>query len=119
DGTPAGVKEEGGLLEQPMREIRVLCTPSNIPEAIHVNVEELEMNSSISIEEIKVDDEIEILDAPEQVVAAVVFVKEVELEPVIEDEELEPGLVGEEGEEGEDGVEGEEGADAEADGDEE
>lgn len=106
-GTPAGVKEEGGVLEQQMREIRILCTPSNIPESIEVNVEDLEMNESISIAEVKVDNEIEILESPEQVVASVVFVKEEELEPEIEEEELEPELIGEEGEEA--AAEGEEG----------
>lgn len=107
-GTPLGVREEGGLLEQQMREIRVSCTPSNIPEAIDVDVEELAANDSVSISDITVDDEIEILEAPESVVASVVFVKELELEPEVEEELEEPELVGEEGEaEGEE-AEGEE-----------
>ncbi len=95
-GNPKGVREEGGLLEQQMREITVKCTPSNIPESIDVDVEELEANESISISEIKVDDEIEIMESPESVVASVVFVKEVELEPTDEDELAEPELVGDE-----------------------
>lgn len=105
-GEPVGVDDEGGLLEQMMREVLVKCTPSNIPESIDVNVEHLDMNESITIAEIEVDDELEILDPPESVIAAVVFVKELELEPTPEDELVEPELVGEEGEE----VEGEEGA---------
>ena len=109
-GSPVGVRDEGGLLEQQLREIRVLCTPSNIPESIEVNVEDLDMNESISVSEVKVDSEIEILESPEQLVASVVFVKEEELEPVVEEEDLEPELIGEEGEEG---VEGEEGAETE------
>ena len=92
-GNPIGVRNEGGLLEQQMREIRVLCTPSNIPEAIEVNVEELAASASIAISEVEVDDEIEILEAPEQVVASVVFVKEEEEETEVE-EGLEPELVG-------------------------
>ncbi|MDH3493224.1 MAG: 50S ribosomal protein L25, partial [Acidobacteriota bacterium] len=103
-GSPRGVREEGGMLEQQMREIRVLCLPSNIPESIDLDVGDLELNQSISISDITVDGEIEILDSPEQTVVAVVFVKEVELEPEVEEEELEPGLVGEEDED----VEGEE-----------
>ncbi len=104
-GSPYGVREEGGMLEQQMREIRVSCLPSNIPESIDVDVEALELNESITIGEITTDEGVEVLEAPESVVAVVVYVKEVELEPVVEEEELEPELIGEEGEEGEE-VEG-------------
>ncbi len=104
-GSPHGVREEGGMLEQQMREIRVSCLPSNIPESIDVDVEALELNESITIGEITTDEGVEVLEAPESVVAVVVYVKEVELEPVVEEEELEPELIGEEGEEGEE-VEG-------------
>ncbi len=100
-GSPYGVREEGGMLEQQMREIRVSCLPSNIPESIDVDVEALELNESITIGEITTDEGVEVLEAPESVVAVVVYVKEVELEPVVEEEELEPELIGEEGEEGE------------------
>ncbi len=100
-GSPHGVREEGGMLEQQMREIRVSCLPSNIPESIDVDVEALELNESITIGEITTDEGVEVLEAPESVVAVVVYVKEVELEPVVEEEELEPELIGEEGEEGE------------------
>ena len=93
-GNPVGVRNEGGLLEQQMRELRVLCTPSNIPESIEVDVEDLEASASIPVSEVKVDDEIEILEAPEQVVASVVFVKEEEEEVEVE-EGLEPEVIGE------------------------
>lgn len=94
-GNPIGVREEGGLLEQQMREIIVKCTPSNIPETINVNVEDLAANQSISIGDITVDDEIEILEDPESTIASVVFVKE-EVEEVEVEEGLEPELIGEE-----------------------
>jgi large subunit ribosomal protein L25 len=94
-GTPKGVSD-GGVLEQLMREINVKCLPSNIPDSIDVDVENLEMNESISIENIEVDEGVEILDSPESVIASVVFVRE-EVEEVEEVEEgLEPGIVGEE-----------------------
>lgn len=100
-GSAIGVREEGGMLEQQMREIRVLCMPSNIPDSIEINVEDMELHASISISEVKVDDTIEILESPESVVVSVVFVKEVELEAPEEEDGLEPELVGEELEEGE------------------
>jgi large subunit ribosomal protein L25 len=97
-GSPIGVRDEGGLLEQQMREINVKCTPSNIPETIDINVADLAANESITIADVVVDDEIEILESPESIVAAVVFIKELDLETPEEDEMLEPELIGEESE---------------------
>lgn len=106
-GTPKGVEEDGGLLEQQLREIRVACTPSNIPDSIDVDVSQLEIGDSVSVSDVSVDDEIEILESPEAMVASVVFVKEPELEPEVEEELGEPALIGEEGEEAAEGEEGE------------
>ncbi|MEZ5344726.1 MAG: 50S ribosomal protein L25, partial [Pyrinomonadaceae bacterium] len=80
-GDPYGVREEGGLLEQQLREIRVSCTPSNIPDAIEANVEELKLNESIHVSELEAGDEIEILESPETLVASVVFVRQEVEEP--------------------------------------
>ena len=102
-GIPIGVREDGGLLEQQVRDIRVLCTPSNIPESIDIDVAELRANESLHISDIKVSDEIEIQEIPEMLIAAVVFVKEEVEETVLEDEEgIEPGIVGDGDEDGED-----------------
>jgi len=95
-GTPAGVRDEGGLLEQQLREIRVLCLPSNIPESIDHDVEKLAAGESVHVSDLKVGDEIEILEAPETLVASVVFVREEVEEVEVVDEDLEPGIVGEE-----------------------
>jgi len=102
-GEPKGVREEGGILEQQMREMRVFCTPSNIPEAINVNVESLDIGQSVSVGDVTVDDEIVIHEAPEAMIASVAFVKEPELEPTEEEDIEQPGLVGEE-DEGEEGA---------------
>ncbi len=106
-GTPLGVREEGGLLEQQLREIRVSCIPSNIPESIDVDVEELGANESVHVSDIKADDDLDILESPETLIGSVVFVKEEIEEPEVIDEDLEPGIVGED-EEGEEGEAGEE-----------
>ena len=96
-GDPVGA-EEGGVLNQQLREISVFCRPSKIPDSIEVDVSELDMNESISISDLKVDEDLEINEDPEATVASVVFVKEPELEPTPEEELEEPELVGEEGE---------------------
>lgn len=96
-GDPVGA-EEGGVLTQQLREVRVLCRPSLIPSSIEVDVSGLEMNESIYISGIDVGEDVEINEDPELVVASVVYVKEPELEPTPEEELEEPELVGEEGE---------------------
>ncbi|MEZ5425929.1 MAG: 50S ribosomal protein L25/general stress protein Ctc [Pyrinomonadaceae bacterium] len=99
--------EEGGVLTQQMREIKVLCTPSKIPESIEVDVSEMQLNDSIHVSDLKVGEDVEIHEDPEAMVASVIFVKEPELEPTPEEELEQPELVGEEGEAEEGGEGGE------------
>ena len=83
------------MLSQAMREIKVLCEPANTPDSIDVDISELTAEHAIHVSDLKVGEGIEIHDAPETVVASIVIVKEVELEPQIE-EGAEPEVVGEE-----------------------
>lgn len=94
-GEAAGLIEDGAVLNQQLREIKVLCQPSKIPDFIEVDVTDLNLNESIHISDIKVEDGIEIHESPEAVVASLVVVKEEELEPQLE-ESAEPELVGKE-----------------------
>jgi large subunit ribosomal protein L25 len=92
-GDPVGVKEEGGVLDEPVREIKILCEPANIPEFIEVNVEHLKLNEAVHISDIKVGKELEIHEDPETVIASVTFIKEEVEEPVTE-ETGEPEVIG-------------------------
>lgn len=94
-GEPIGVKEEDGMLEQQMREIKVLCEPSQIPESIEFDVSELHVGDSVHVSDLKFGKELEVHEAPETMVAHVAIVKEPELEA--ETEAIEPEVVGEEG----------------------
>lgn len=96
-GEPDALKEEGAVLAQAMREIKVLCEPANTPDSIEVDISELTAEHAIHVSDLKVGAGIEIHDAPETVVASIVVVKEEVLEPQIE-EGAEPAVVGEEGE---------------------
>lgn len=102
EGEAEGLKEEGAVLSQAMREIKVLCEPANAPEAINVDISGLTADHPIHVSDLKVGAGIEIHEAPETVVASVVIVKEPELEPQVE-EGAEPEVEGEtpEGAEGE------------------
>ena len=103
-GEPDALKEEGAVLSQAMREIKVLCEPANTPDSIDVDISELTGEHAIHVSDLKVGEGIEILEAPENVVASIIIVKEVELEPQVE-EGAEPEVTGEKAEEPKEGDE--------------
>ncbi len=93
-GHAAGLQEEGAVLTQMMREIKVLCEPANTPDSIDVDVTDLAAGGSIHVSDLKIGAGIEIHDAPETVVATIVTVSEEVLEPQTE-EGAAPEVVGE------------------------
>ena len=95
-GEAAGLNEDGAVLNQAIREIKVLCEPGLIPEFFEVDVTELNVGESFHVSDLKVEKGVEIHEAPESVIASVVVVKEEELEPQTETDE--PEVVGKEGE---------------------
>ena len=105
-GEPIGVKEKQGVLEQVMREIEIRCEPRQIPDALEVDVTNLDVHDQLHVSDIPVGAAIEILTDAGQVIATIGIVKEeVEPAPVVEGEEpAEPEVIGkgkkeEEGEE--------------------
>ena len=98
-GEAVGVKE-GGILSQSMTQIEISCFPTDVPDQIELNIDDLEMNSSKSVTDITLDNEdIEILSAKELNIVSV-HPPAAEEEPEVEE------LEGEELEEGEEGAEG-------------
>ena len=93
-GEAEGLKEEGAMLSQAMREIKVRCEPALAPESIDVDIAGLAVGHSLHVSDLKVGKGIEIHEAPETVVASIVIVKEVELEPQV-GEGAEPEVEGE------------------------
>tara|TARA_B100000287_G_scaffold89835_1_gene82228 strand:- start:3345 stop:4052 length:708 start_codon:yes stop_codon:yes gene_type:complete len=84
-GKPAGVTE-GGILSQSMTQIEISCFPTNVPDSIEVNVDHLDINSSVSVGDVTVDDEdIEIVSAPDISIVSVIP-PVVEEEPVLAEE---------------------------------
>jgi len=107
-GEPFGVREKQGVLEQIVREIEIRCEPREIPDALEVDVTNLDVHDTLHVSDIQVSEAIEILTDAELVIATVGIVKEeVVAAPVIEGEEpTEPEVIGkgkkeEEGEEAE------------------
>ena len=114
-----GIKE-GGVLEHITHQLNIEALPTDIPDAIHVDVSGLEIAATMHLSEIAAPQGVTFLDDPEDtIIATVVVPTEVE-EPEIEEE---TELVGEDGEpiegeaaEGEEpAAEGEAGESAESD----
>jgi large subunit ribosomal protein L25 len=53
-GEPAGVKQQGGILEFVRREIEIECLPGDIPENIEVDVSELMLHQGIRVRDLAV-----------------------------------------------------------------
>ena len=67
-GEPAGVKTGGGVFEFVMRELHVECLPQDLPDLIEVNVEKMEIGSSIHVGEITPPNGVVLLDDKGQTV---------------------------------------------------
>ena len=77
---------EGGILSQSMNQIEISCYPTNVPENIEVNIDSLELNASLSVADVNIDDdEIEIISPNELNVATIAAPREEE--PVLSDED--------------------------------
>ncbi len=85
-GSAPGI-QEGGILEFPHRQLTLHCLPTVLPEEIEVDISELEIDDRLSVEDISLPEEIEILDDPHTRIVAVVPPR-IEEEPT-EEEDLE------------------------------
>src|SRR5678815_1787062 len=95
-GEPIGVREKQGVLEQIIREIDVRCEPREIPDAIDVDVSNLDVHDTLHVSDIKVAEGVEILTDAELVIATVGIVRE-EAAPAAApegEEPAEPELIG-------------------------
>ena len=53
-GEPIGVKE-GGVLSQSLNQIEISCYPTDVPEQIELNIEDLELNSAKSVGDLDIN----------------------------------------------------------------
>jgi large subunit ribosomal protein L25 len=68
-GTAEGVKLEGGVLDQTLRELEIEVDPSSIPDHVELDVTNMVIGDSLHVSDIKVPDGVEIQDDPETSVA--------------------------------------------------
>ena len=85
-GKPIGVVE-GGILSQALNQIEISCFPTNVPDQIKVNVDKMELNSSISVADVSIDDEeVEILSSAE-INVATITAPSAEVEETVSDDD--------------------------------
>ncbi len=97
EGESEGVKL-GGILVQLLNVVTINCRPSNVPEALSIDVSELEMNSSLFVKDIVLPDDIEMVTAED---IAVVSVQEPKKEEEVVEEVFDEEESSEESEDGE------------------
>lgn len=85
-GDAEGLKADGAVLSQVMREVKVKAEPSKTPDFLELDITNLAAGDSMHVSDLRVGEGIEINEAPETVVCSIVTVSEADLEP-----QLEPG----------------------------
>jgi large subunit ribosomal protein L25 len=72
-GTPAGVKEQGGVLEHGTRTVNVMTLPTDIPHSIVVDVSALRIHDSAKIRDVMANyPKVQFLDDPDTTLATVI-----------------------------------------------
>ena len=98
-GEAPGVKQEGGVLEHPLREVKIQCLPMDIPKHIDVDVSALKLNDAIHVKDLKVSDKIKILTDGESLLFQVKLPVEEKVEEAAETVAAEPEVMREKKEE--------------------
>ena len=91
-GQSIGVRDNGGVLDVILHDLRVRCVPADIPEEIVVDITELDVGDSIHVEDIEAPEGVEFVTEGIRTVCAVNIPKLL----VVDEEEEEEGLTAEE-----------------------
>ena len=89
-GEPVGVKE-GGVLSQSLNQVEISCYPTDVPEQIELNIEDLELNSAKSIADLDIGlEDVDIISDPSLNIVSVTppAAEEEVVEEVLDDEEI-------------------------------
>ena len=69
-GTPVGVRDEQGVLQEVLHELDVECLPRDIPEGIDIDVEGLAIGDSVHVRDVTIAN-VTILNDPDLTIASV------------------------------------------------
>src|SRR5882672_3154680 len=81
-GTPVGVKTQGGILDQVLREVEIECLPGDIPSHIDIDVSNLSFGDVIRVSDLPHAGKLKFLTDEGTTVAHVVAIKE-EVAPAV------------------------------------
>ena len=117
-GDSIGVKE-GGVLSQSLNQIEISCFPTDVPEQVELNIEDLELNSAKSVSDLKIDiEDVDIVTDPSLNIVSIT--PPASEEEVVEDiEDVEGVQEGDEPLEGASKDEGDDSSDGDNDGESE
>lgn len=96
-GVPFGVREQGGVLQEVLRDLHVECLPRDIPEAIEWDITEMRVGDAVHVSDISVPN-VRILNDEDLVICTVTQPSKVALPETPEDEDgavgdVEPELI--------------------------
>ena len=83
EGEPIGVKRDGGMMQQVLREVEVECLPDNIPGKIKLDISKLEIGQSIHVSDLTFSEGVKVISDPHEVIVTVIAAI-VEAAPVAE-----------------------------------
>ena len=90
-GTPDGVRNQGGVLDQILRELEIRVLPKDLPDHIEIDVTALTVGQSIHVSDIEVPDAEIMVDMDMTVCSVIAPRVEEEAETLVEEEEDETG----------------------------
>jgi len=70
-GKPVGISK-GGVLEILLHELTIECLPSNIPDKIYVDINNLDVGDVLHVKDIKVPEGVKVINDPEETVLTIV-----------------------------------------------
>lgn len=77
-GTPKGVTDEGGVMDQVTREVHVECLPGDIPEALEVDVTALMIGDHLEASALTLPKGVELLEELDRVIVSVAYPDRIE-----------------------------------------
>jgi large subunit ribosomal protein L25 len=83
EGIPVGVKMQGGILDQVLREVEIECLPGDIPSHIDMNVSGLGLGGSIRVADLPRAGKLKFITDESATIAHIVSIKE-EAAPVVD-----------------------------------
>jgi large subunit ribosomal protein L25 len=76
EGTPIGVRADGGIFEETLHEIEIEVDPTNIPERLSVDVSGLHIGHSLHVSDIKLPEGVELVTDPDVTICLISAPKE-------------------------------------------